>query len=307
MRTDEDIDRAVSVVLASPTASFTTLVRLAGLDPKRSFRHAPLQGIDFSRLDLRGYDFRGADLSGCSFVGTKILGANFDKAAVDAKSLREAQDWKAYKEEQGKRSTADRKQGGEKSVPQITYDTALAAFRALLVSGRKLKPETISTMVNISPTFIEAAEIVRLSLRHRQNLSPAAVKFLASKVDPKITNYWLQKIISSNIKIERPKNEINLKIFLAVEMSNLIGHLNDYVPEVTFNRMLSDSENLGEILAIISFYEDRNWPISASTVQRLERKFADLDLDLPAVPSRNSVGTIFKRAETEFDYESYLR
>jgi hypothetical protein len=61
-------------------ATFTELMEIAGLDPKRDLRDADLSGVDFAGCDLRGYDFSGAVLTGASFRGAIVDYAVFERA-----------------------------------------------------------------------------------------------------------------------------------------------------------------------------------------------------------------------------------
>jgi formylglycine-generating enzyme required for sulfatase activity len=84
-------------VAEAETEDFASLIRLAGLDPKRALRFENWSGVDFSGSDLRGFDFTGARLNGCRFDGARIAGARFDQAEIDGANLRAAKDWEAYR------------------------------------------------------------------------------------------------------------------------------------------------------------------------------------------------------------------
>lgn len=63
----------VRSLAAADAQTFTALAAVAGLNPRRDFRHADLSGVDLRNEDLRDYDFTNA-----SFRGARILGAQFN-------------------------------------------------------------------------------------------------------------------------------------------------------------------------------------------------------------------------------------
>lgn len=65
--------RDLRTVANNGDLGFAALVRKVGLDPRRDFRRACLDGTDLRGQDLRGFDFRNA-----SFRDAKIHGAIFD-------------------------------------------------------------------------------------------------------------------------------------------------------------------------------------------------------------------------------------
>ena len=85
-----EILRRVAQVAHARTTSFVVLVKIAGLDPARSFRGADLRGVDFGQDDLSGFDFTGADLRGADLSrATGIERVMFDGAQLEgAKWLR---------------------------------------------------------------------------------------------------------------------------------------------------------------------------------------------------------------------------
>lgn len=56
-------------IITMDTDNFGELVKTAGLDPARDFRHADLRDSDFTETDLRGFDFTGSDLRGSTGNG----------------------------------------------------------------------------------------------------------------------------------------------------------------------------------------------------------------------------------------------
>jgi hypothetical protein len=54
----------LELIVESNDATFSYLVNIGGLDPKKDFRHADLKDVDFRDSDIRGFDFTGADLLG---------------------------------------------------------------------------------------------------------------------------------------------------------------------------------------------------------------------------------------------------
>lgn len=301
MRSEDDLNRAISVVLASPTASFTTLVRIAGLDPKRSFRFAVLNNVDFSRQNIGRFNFQGADLSGCSFKDAKILGANFAGAIVDKRSLAEASDWKAYDREQRAAQVTAISEPGKEAPPQLDYERALQAFTALLRRRIPLKPETLAAMVNIAPTFPDAVVIIELMRDYRQKVTANVIRKVASKVRQPVVNAWLSHLSTHNLD---PKGAVDsAKLVLAVEMSNLIGALGDDTPAQSFNRILQDVSHVEEILAVVSYFEQRDWPIFATTIEKIERKLFDaLPIREPDFPTRSDRPTSIARYSLVQEY-----
>lgn len=73
----------VRALREASTADFATLVALAGLDPRRDFRHANLRGVDFGTADLAGFDFTGADLTGADLSRARTAGAVFGDVGLD--------------------------------------------------------------------------------------------------------------------------------------------------------------------------------------------------------------------------------
>jgi len=67
-----DILRISEVTYAPPHTPFTTLVRIARLDPANAFKRADLRCTDLSNQDLAGYDFTGANLKGCNLKGSDL-------------------------------------------------------------------------------------------------------------------------------------------------------------------------------------------------------------------------------------------
>lgn len=80
-------------ILDADSDNFVNLVRVAGLDPAKDFRHKRLHRVDFKDCDLAGFDFVGARFEHCSFVGARIAGAVFDDASFLASDPRQAVDW----------------------------------------------------------------------------------------------------------------------------------------------------------------------------------------------------------------------
>ena len=112
------IERARAVAAAG-TEDFASLIRIAGLDPKRSLRFENWSGIDFSGSDLRGFDFTAARLNGCRFDGARIDGARFDQAEIDGANPRAAADWPGPQAKLGEAATAGsrRSSAARRGVP----------------------------------------------------------------------------------------------------------------------------------------------------------------------------------------------
>ena len=82
-RLDQATLRAVSKLLASETDDFNALVRLAGLDPVRDFRHTDMSGTSMAGADLCGFDFTGADFGNVNLDGaTQQARDNLENNAI---------------------------------------------------------------------------------------------------------------------------------------------------------------------------------------------------------------------------------
>ena len=84
---DQAAVRNVAQLLAADTDDFNALVRLAGLDPARDFRHTDLSGTSMAGADLRGFDFSGADFRNVTLDGARIDGACFRGADLSGTDL----------------------------------------------------------------------------------------------------------------------------------------------------------------------------------------------------------------------------
>jgi hypothetical protein len=65
-----DTITALQAAARSPALTFSDMVKLTELDPKRHLRHADLSGTNLTDADLRGFDLTGADLRGA--VGIRV-------------------------------------------------------------------------------------------------------------------------------------------------------------------------------------------------------------------------------------------
>lgn len=86
-RLDQATLRAVAKLLAAETDDFNALVRLAGLNPARDFRHTDLSGTSMAGADLRGFDFSGSDFRNVMLDGARIDGACFRNADLRGTDL----------------------------------------------------------------------------------------------------------------------------------------------------------------------------------------------------------------------------
>lgn len=59
-----DMEKRILRVRNFDSETFSDLVRVAELDPRKDFEYANLQGVDFTGSDLRGFNFNYADLRG---------------------------------------------------------------------------------------------------------------------------------------------------------------------------------------------------------------------------------------------------
>jgi formylglycine-generating enzyme required for sulfatase activity len=84
---DQATLRDVAQLLAAETEDFNVLVRLAGLDPARDFRHTDMSGTSMAGADLRGFDFTGADFRNVKLDGARIDGACFKGADLSGTDL----------------------------------------------------------------------------------------------------------------------------------------------------------------------------------------------------------------------------
>jgi formylglycine-generating enzyme required for sulfatase activity len=82
--------RRIARILAAETSDFNELVRLAGLDPTRDFRHADLAGTSMTGADLRGFDFRYSDFRSVDLTDASIAGARFEHADLTGTDLTKA-------------------------------------------------------------------------------------------------------------------------------------------------------------------------------------------------------------------------
>ena len=92
---DGETLRRVAQLLAAETDDFNALVRLAGLDPARDFRHTDMSGTSMTGADLRGFDFTGADFRNVTLDGAWIDGACFRGADLSGTDLSRAKGTKA--------------------------------------------------------------------------------------------------------------------------------------------------------------------------------------------------------------------
>jgi Pentapeptide repeats (8 copies) len=117
MRTEREIQEAITRVLEATTNDFVYLTGLAGLDPSTAFQDVDLSGMDFSGLDLAGFSFSGARLKDCNFKGAFIANATFSNDFGNLKWLRGAADWERYVEKKKRNltptPTLNRKKDGE--------------------------------------------------------------------------------------------------------------------------------------------------------------------------------------------------
>lgn len=75
-------------VASANTRSFSELVNIAQLDPKRDFTNQDLRNSVFKDEDLTLFDFSGSDLSGSKFIRTTIPDESFRNARlIDFSSL----------------------------------------------------------------------------------------------------------------------------------------------------------------------------------------------------------------------------
>jgi two-component system, cell cycle sensor histidine kinase and response regulator CckA len=69
--------KSLSAVFRSTSASFSDLVKAAGLNPSTDFRFADISGVDLANSDVRGFDFTGSNLS-----ETRWFGAIWDRTTI---------------------------------------------------------------------------------------------------------------------------------------------------------------------------------------------------------------------------------
>jgi signal transduction histidine kinase len=77
---EERLDRLLDLAMKNETASFRSLVEIAGLDPACDFISVSLREMDFRDEDLSGFNFSNADLTGADFRRTKVDGVSFQGA-----------------------------------------------------------------------------------------------------------------------------------------------------------------------------------------------------------------------------------
>ncbi|SDU42552.1 DUF4147 domain-containing protein [Stappia sp. ES.058] len=87
------VSERIQAVEQAETENFLELVKIAKLDPSKSFQYANLRGVDFSNCDLGGFNFTGSALSGANFSGCKISDALFDNVQLQLPELSRADDY----------------------------------------------------------------------------------------------------------------------------------------------------------------------------------------------------------------------
>ena len=80
--------KAIHKIIDAPTDDFTTLVEIAGLNPKTDFQYSDLSKVDFGAADLTDYSFRGADLSGANLFQAKLKNVNLDEVIWNSLPVR---------------------------------------------------------------------------------------------------------------------------------------------------------------------------------------------------------------------------
>lgn len=90
------ISERMRAVETARTENFLELVKIAELNPAKSFRYGNLKHVDFTGCDLSGFDFTGANLEGANFDGTDISGATFDCHQLTRPELRSASDYEDF-------------------------------------------------------------------------------------------------------------------------------------------------------------------------------------------------------------------
>lgn len=172
----------VSAVLEAKTNSFVALVRIAGLDPKVSFRFCNLSGVDFSSEDIRSYNFEGASLHQCKFDNALVAGANFTHAIVSRSQLRRAADWNTFQKNRrvGQRGEAAASESSgfrhdpvERDVlveianfdgdlsKRGPYETLLNLVATARSMGLLVGEEIFARLVSHAPTFEEAWSLLK--------------------------------------------------------------------------------------------------------------------------------------------------
>jgi formylglycine-generating enzyme required for sulfatase activity len=82
--------RRIARMLAAETSDFNELVRQAGLDPAKDFRHADLAGSCMAGADLCGFDFSFSDFRNVDLTNASIAGARFGRADLAGTDLTKA-------------------------------------------------------------------------------------------------------------------------------------------------------------------------------------------------------------------------
>ena len=73
----EEEESVLEDAINNQHASFEKLVSILHLNPKSSFQHADLRGVDFGESNLNGYDFSHADMRGSDLSSARIEHAIF--------------------------------------------------------------------------------------------------------------------------------------------------------------------------------------------------------------------------------------
>jgi hypothetical protein len=159
-RSDHEIDQAIDSVISNPDASFVQLVKLAGLDPRRSFRFANLENVNLSGEDLSGYDFTGADLRLANLEGANLKGAVLTHALLPS-------------------SIGD--------TPKLisTFEKMRGAFmeaRYAVGSQTRLGASDLETLMKCAPDFRTAVAAAFLSYQHGNYVPPLLVRQLLERI-----------------------------------------------------------------------------------------------------------------------------
>lgn len=273
MRTDEEIDGAISKVVSTRGANFVALVRLAGMDPARSFRFMDLSGVDFSRQDLRGFDFTGASLKGCKFKNSRIAGTVFDQAEVDHAALRAAADW-------SERPAAPPIASNSVPIavePLANFDDLFRQFTRL-AKRQPLRSDTIQGMFRAAPNFKAAAKVYSVCARYGLALTIEHCAELASKMTEASIRSWLLPFLEQFLLAEERYGGSDQTSRLALHFSNVMGKIQDrgYSPPAAFRELLDLTVMVEEALALYEYGASRYGALGVAPFETFDLEEVEL-------------------------------
>jgi len=255
MRSDDEIDAAISAAIASPGASFVVLVRVAGLNPRSSLRFMDFAGVSFARQDLRGFDFTGADLTGCSFKDARIVGAEFEGAVLDRSLLTQAADWNEFISRQ---ADPPNPIAEAQTEPPATFEQLLVSFREI-AKTKQLRAETILKMLKAAPDFNSCRRVYYICLDTSQSLLLSHHVALSRSMGKGGLHSWLIPYLEQFLLPQERYVGGDQEARLATAFSNVVASIEDRgwsrVDAVT--RLLEIANEAEERLTLLDYASER--------------------------------------------------